>query len=600
MKKFLVLVMMVSILKATTVYQTDFENCTDSIPPGWIMYNLNGGHAFAAVHYSSGANSGSWFIRYNSRYESRMGDDWILSDTFTLVGNVVDTLMFYEMTNSSRYTEKLRVYLVMGNRPDDTVKLLWRDDTITNTSYELQEVVFKAPATGTYRLGFYSNSDPDGRAIRVDDVYVGTDRTPSSPDNNIAIDAVYPYLTDWVADRKVDTIGTFTVVVKDYGNHDFNNTRIRYRIDSAGTSIVPETEIAHDNIRHGQTYVYTFNFNPSIYHMAEYDIYVYHDKYGDPNNKYRKDDTFHMHFIVQGHQGKDSYGWVFRDSESLLGDPGVSWIELDNDGNAEDLGLDDEGSVTRNLAHSIKFYGNDYNQIIIDPNGIISFDQDPTGNNYENDSIPSSNASIAIMPFWDDLDPSSGGKVYYRTRSDTLTIVEWYQVRRYNSDSTLTFEVQIESNQASNGIYDNITFLYRDMQYDYYNMDATIGIQDRSQGYYMYYTYDEKPYTPDWNSGVFAIKFYAPEALGVKGGIAYDRLNGIRTVFALQNAISIAKYNPFSCKVWNITGQLLPVSGTFENGRYIIDFSQIKRGIYYILLSNENGQKERLRVVNTK
>ncbi len=604
MRKFVVFMFLVSMLRATTVYQTDFENCSDSVPPGWILVDNNGdSHYFAAVNYSSAAHSGNWFIRYASYYANVRGDDWAISDSFYLQGNMEDTLTFYVRSWSTSYYERLRVYLLNGRTPSDTVSLLFRDDRINDDYYQLKTIVFRPPASGYYRIGFYSNSNPNNRAILVDDVTVmQADSTGSTLGNNLAIDAVSPYLSGWQSDREIDSIVTFTVTVKNYGTSTFNNTRVYYRVDSAGVNIVPETQIGRDNVGAGQTYIYTFNFSPSTHHMAEYDVYVYHNKSTDANNTYIKDDTFHMHFIVEGHQGKDAYGWIFRDSYSLLGDPNVSWIELNGDGNAEDLGLGDEGEVTRNLAGSIKFYGTDYSQIIIDPNGIISFDQEPA-DDFANDSIPSSNASIAIMPFWDDLDPSGGGAVYYKTISDTLTVIEWYQVPHYNglADSSLTFEVQIQSNQSANGVFDNITFLYYDMHYNEDTMDATIGIQDGVDGYYLYYTYNEQPYVPDWKNtkGIFTIKFYAPEALGVNTQIAYNELEKTRTLFALHNAIEVAKYNPEKVIVFNMAGQRVPVKKSFKNGKLIIDFSSLKDGIYYINMYNK-AMNEQVKIVNLK
>lgn len=606
MKRVIITVLiMVSLAGATVVYQTDFEDCTDSIPPGWTLVDNNGdSHYFAAESNSSYAHSGNWYIRYKAQDADSTGDDWAISDSFYLQGNMEDTLVFYYRARSSSHRERLQVYLMRGITPYDTVMMLFQKNNITNTSYRGEEIIFRPPASGYYRIGFYSNSrpDPEGWEIIVDDVSVlQADSSGSSLGNNLAIDAVYPFLTGWRLDRVVDTVDTFTIVVKNYGIHRFGPVSIKYKIDSAGVNIVPETQIAVDTIDGGETKVYTFSFSPLVNHMVEYDIYVFHDKYNDSQNQYRKDDTFHMHFIVEGHQGKDAYGWVFRDSRSILGNPGVSWIELRGDPLAMDLSLSDDGDSTVNLAAPIRYYGSVYEKVKVNANGIMIFSGGPSYS-YNNDSIPSSTAGISIMPFWDDLDPSSGGAVYYRTIDDTLTVVEWYQVPRFGvTSNTFTFEVQIQSNQESNGIYDNITFLYYNMEYDEDNMDATIGIQGPSGTGYVYYTYNEQPYVPNWKNskGIFVIKFYAPEALGINAKIAYDFLGKARTIFALHNMVKVAEYNPDKVFVFNISGQRVPVRKMFKNGKFFIDFSGLKNGIYYIMLHNNEG-KERLKVLNLK
>ncbi len=590
MRKVLFLIIIISAcLHAGVVYQTDFEDCSDSIPPGWLLYDNNGDTHYFAAENSTSAHSGSWYLRYSSSSTTIQGDDWALSDTFTLEGNQEDTLIFYVRTHIWWSSERLEVYLVKGDSPSDTVKLLWKDHDISNSAYIQKTIVFRAPETGVYRIGFYTNTPPSStNALFVDDITVCT---PDISGNNLAVDAILPYYDGWTGDHEIINDTIFTVVVKNYGNHRFNGTKTYYRIDSAGITIVPETQIGNDAINAGQTKTYTFNFTPSIYHMAEYDIYVYHNKVTDPNNTYQGDDTFHMHFIVMGHQGRDAYGWVWRDSYSVFGAPdGVNWIELKDDPDAINLNLPDEGNSFQNLASSIKFYGVNYYGINIDPNGIISFDQEPTGDDYDNDSIPSSNASAALMPFWEDLDPGSAGAVYYRTFADTLTVVEWYQVPIYGAsqDSTVTFEVQIQSNLAqSNGVYDNVVFVYYDMHYDEDLMDATIGLQDSSaqngSGKFLYYTYNEQPYIPNWKrtKGIFAIKFYSPEALSVSE--IEDPGSNNRFYILYGNTLKLALFGKNEgVEVLDVIGRKINVGYMSKDNNLYIDFGNLSRGIYYV------------------
>ncbi|GEM_PF-5884597 len=595
MRKLLVLIVMFVTLRASIVYETDFENCTDSMPPGWIIYNLNGdAYALAAVNYSGGAHRG----RSKSRYATQPDDNWIMSDTFRLIGNTLATVEFYVRVQRSSYPEKLRVYLVRGDRPSDTVILLWRNDSITNTSYQLKKIVFHSPGTSIYRLGFYANSNLVVRNVKVDDVSISAEDLAS---DDIAVTDVSPYLNGWISDTLADTLSQFTVTVRNLGTTFHSNVITYYRVDSAGVTITGPIQIGGDNFSGGDEHTYTFTWNPSIYHMAEYDIYIYHNVSDDNSSN----DTFHMHFIVKGHQGKDVYGWVWRDSYSLLGSPSpVQWIELSNDNGAENLNLTDDGNAFRNLASSILFYGTEYYGINISSNGIISFDKQPTYS-YSNDSIPSSNASAAIMPFWEDLDPSSGGDVYFKTIDDTLTVIEWFQVPIYNMDSTVTFEVQIESDLAQNGVFDNITFLYYNMQYDKDYMDATIGIQDSSaqngSGKFLYYTYNEQPYIPNWKNtkGIFAIKFYSPEALQVRD-IAYEYMGKSKLYFAMQNAIDIGlEFTPVDVQIYTITGRRVNLPFQYNGHSLKIDFNKVSKGIYFVDISAP-GKREKFRVIRLK
>ncbi len=416
---------------------------------------------------------------------------------------------------------------------------------------------------------------------------------------DMAIDTVIPTLSGWVSDTLADTLSQFTVVVKNVGNRRARNVSTFYRVDSGGVTIVGPTKIHKDNFTAGQQRIYTFTWNPSIYHMAAYDLYVY-DDYSGGNTS---DDTVAMHFRIKGHQGKDAYGWVWRDSYSLLGAPGgTRWIELNGDPDAQDLYLGDDDTAHVALAHGIKFYGHNYDSIWVCSNGILSFNKQP-GYWYDNDSIPSSSINDArlLMPFWDDLDPGSGGAVYYKTFSDTLTVIEWYQVLAYSlggTDSTFTFEVQIQSNLASTGVYDNITFVYNNMQYDSSSMDATIGIQDSGAvNGYLYFTYNEQPYTPNWTNtkGVFAIKFYSPEALGINEN---QEVLPIKRHSIIAHGIYSLYLSPNEdIYVRDITGRLVKVRKWRDGKRVYIDLSRLKRGIYYI----EDAKKGNFtRVINVR
>ncbi|BBB32246.1 MSHA biogenesis protein MshQ [Thermotomaculum hydrothermale] len=154
-------------------------------------------------------------------------------------------------------------------------------------------------------------------------------------------------------------------------------------------------------------------------------------------------------------------------AQSYIYDDSVNydWIEIDGTGtevswdNQCTYYPDDDDKVIINIGFDFYFGCTSYNQVIIGSNGFLQFGND-TGffRQYNNTSLPvtsnppsppssscpSSPADNFIAAYWDDLDPGSGGKVYYQTMGSVpnrIFIVEFYRVKRYGGNTRYTFEV---------------------------------------------------------------------------------------------------------------------------------------------------------------
>jgi hypothetical protein len=64
-------------------------------------------------------------------------------------------------------------------------------------------------------------------------------------------------------------------------------------------------------------------------------------------------------------------------------------------------------------------------------------------------------ADYAIMPFWDDMNPSSRGEVYYYSDS-SKTVVTWWNVPHYPSTGSFTFQLVMYASGAFRFNYMNI------------------------------------------------------------------------------------------------------------------------------------------------
>ena len=132
------------------------------------------------------------------------------------------------------------------------------------------------------------------------------------------------------------------------------------------------------------------------------------------------------------------------------------------------------------LPFSFPFYGRGYAQLWVGANGLIGV----TTNSLDvavNGNIPNTNAPNAIYPFWDNLDPTAGGSVWFGFTGiapNRKAVVSWVAVPHMTaSGGPFTFQAVLhESGQ--------VAFQYAQVglgQQSYTNgKSATVGIEDPS------------------------------------------------------------------------------------------------------------------------
>ena len=166
--------------------------------------------------------------------------------------------------------------------------------------------------------------------------------------------------------------------------------------------------------------------------------------------------------------GPDGYGNFWIDSDEP-GGPAYNWVEINSLGT--NPGSEDDGNYGPfNLGFNFSFYGVDYSAVRICTNGFLSF----TSNAYTwtNQGIPNSaDPNSLIAPFWDDLNPSSGGAVYYYAdAANQRFIVEWDAVPHYPSGNAETFQVILNADGT-------ILYQYATVAL---NSSCTVGIENQS------------------------------------------------------------------------------------------------------------------------
>jgi len=174
--------------------------------------------------------------------------------------------------------------------------------------------------------------------------------------------------------------------------------------------------------------------------------------------------------------GYDDFGYTWIDSDQPHG-PSFNWIDISGAGTPVSL-TDDSFVGPIDIGFEFPFYEISYSQLYICSNGLISFVSGTTAsNNYSihNTDLPNN----FIAPWWDDLNPSAGGNIYYfhDVNSNCFivsfsVIPKFYQGQRIASG---TFEVILTPNGK-------IAFNYISMAmeaetiFDVYS--ATVGIEN--------------------------------------------------------------------------------------------------------------------------
>lgn len=141
--------------------------------------------------------------------------------------------------------------------------------------------------------------------------------------------------------------------------------------------------------------------------------------------------------------GPDGDGYKLTDSNQP-GSPQFYWQEISETGTR--LSLGDDAAANINVGFSFPLYGTSYTTVGVSANGALFFDGGSM--DYNNTAIPAGNDTGVqrhISVYWDDLDPSIGGGVYYRVEGSSPSrrlIVQWNKVPRFNGSVTDTVTAQ--------------------------------------------------------------------------------------------------------------------------------------------------------------
>ncbi|MEE9554603.1 MAG: C25 family cysteine peptidase, partial [candidate division Zixibacteria bacterium] len=152
--------------------------------------------------------------------------------------------------------------------------------------------------------------------------------------------------------------------------------------------------------------------------------------------------------------GPDNFGYMWIDSDEPDG-PEFNWVDITGIGEPLTFS-DDQNQGPFGFGFEMPFYDGYFNSLRICSNGWISFTSSATA--YSNDPIPGSDDPNSLLaPFWDDLNPSDGGMIYFYTNNVDSAVVAWVGVPRYIDGGSMTFEAILTADG-------DITYQYASMQ----------------------------------------------------------------------------------------------------------------------------------------
>lgn len=346
------------------------------------------------------------------------------------------------------------------------------------------------------------NDTTVGGIVRYDIRY-STSPITDTNDFNSALPILFPTQPDTIGAVEsllVDSLDFSTIYYFALRSYDhFSNVSELSNIATDTTLAAPVMSVTPDSIfhiLHNQTQIVdTILIGNISNEPSTLDYSVMFDNHSFPQDKLqsriiplRSDFTEHVNQkgferigggqMIEGSGGPDNFGYQWIDSDET-GGPAYEWNDIAATGTnitnwtpSGSFPAKDEGYAGPiSIGFPFDFYGNEKTELYVATNGIILFT--PLSENIiSNSSIPNNDfPNEYISPFWDDLDGTSQGDVYYEQQGSKF-IIQFDQWQRYPDQGNLTFQVVLHTSGK-------IQFFYKTMQGTTLN-SATIGIENIS------------------------------------------------------------------------------------------------------------------------
>ncbi len=323
--------------------------------------------------------------------------------------------------------------------------------------------------------------------------------------------------------------------------------------------------------------------------------------------------------------GPDGYGYYAFDNidSDYIEAPAFEWIEINPDEvnhlfagtrlALEDTSEEADDALVMDLPFTVKYYGENFEEITITPNGYVAMGRQDHLPTYRNWTIPSPlGPNYMIAPYWDDRRTAAGGGVYtYYDEINGRFIIEWYQLTDFYNQNPCTFELiiydQVEGHETVTN--DNeLLFQYLEMNHSIGHSEGnqywTTGIENGNQtdGIMISYWNDPQPGAAeiaDGRSILFTTHTYDNIIDISDSGIAlptkvnlyspypnpFNNSTLIRFDLPGRSGVKFSVYNMLGQVVENISRQF------YQPGHhsFYLDGTGWSSGIYFVRMSLGNG-----------
>jgi hypothetical protein len=150
-----------------------------------------------------------------------------------------------------------------------------------------------------------------------------------------------------------------------------------------------------------------------------------------------------------GGGGPDAYGYRWLDSDTVCpGAPTFNWISINRIG-TRITGLADDNVVGPfSIGFEFPYYWYRVNRFYLGSNGYIAFDDNfLSAHPFQNVPNPSRPNNV-LAPLMCDLDPGSGGSVWYWTNNRDTCIIEFDSVPFWNTGGMNSFQIILSKNDS--------------------------------------------------------------------------------------------------------------------------------------------------------
>ncbi len=318
-------------------------------------------------------------------------------------------------------------------------------------------------------------------------------------------------------------------------------------------------------------------------------------------------DTFTTQYVVEPFWAGPAGQYIALDDADTVyapvKAPRYNWIELAGTG-ASTLSLGDDARASLVLPFPFQYFGTPYDTLWVCSNGWVSLGSDPGTNDYSNSGIPDATDGPPnmIAGYWDDLNPSTGGTIYYAYDSTQgLFIVEYDSVAHFGASTTVEkFEVILKDPAVYPTPTGDGEILVQFAQ-DPGQTDFTLGIENSSQtdGLQIFFDGTLETHSAPIVAGR-AILFTTDRPTGVREGQTPPVARTPRFRFSLKwtrgqgrIVLALPTSTPVTLQLFDATGRnvktmlrnrMLP-AGTHE---LTLPARTLKNGVYFLRLTVPN------------